>query len=94
MVKIRHDGRAAGLKFLQHFKFHQTRATYGTWLMSICLEVASVKASIEFVMRAMFHKDERATFGYVKFIENTKTKIEVANAFSNAFLGAKEHLAK
>lgn len=87
MVDLRRTGRAAGLKFLQKFKFHQTRATYGTWLMSICLKAASVKAAIEFVKRAMHHKHEATTFGYVTFIENTQAKIKVANAFTDAFLG-------
>jgi integrase len=92
MVELRLNGMAAGLKFLQRFKFHQTRATYGTWLMSICLKVASVKASIEFVKRAMHHKNESTTFGYITFIEHTNAKIEVANAFTEAFLGIKNRL--
>lgn len=94
MVELRRNGMAAGLKFLQRFKFHQTRATYGTWLMSICLKAASVKASIEFVKRAMHHKNEATTFGYITFIEHTKAKIEVANAFAEAFLGIKTRLAE
>lgn len=63
MVNLRRTGQAAGLKFLQKFKFHQTRATYGTWLISICLENASTKAAIEFVKRAMHHKNEATTCG-------------------------------
>jgi hypothetical protein len=60
--------------------------------MSICLKVASVKASIEFVKRAMHHKNESTTFGYITFIEHTNAKIEVANAFTEAFLGIKNRL--
>lgn len=87
MVDFRRAGQASGLKFMQKFKFHQTRATYGTWLMSICLENGTPKAAIEFVKRAMHHKDEATTFGYITFIEHTQAKIEVANAFTEAFLG-------
>lgn len=87
MVTLRRAGQAAGLKFLQDFKFHQSRATFGTWLMSICLEIGTVKAAIEFVKGALLHKDERDTYRYVTFIEQTKTKIEMANAFTRAFLG-------
>ncbi|MDD5175291.1 MAG: site-specific integrase [Sterolibacterium sp.] len=94
MVELRRHGRAAGLKFLQKFKFHQTRATYGTWLMSICLKVSSVKASIEFVKRSMHHKNEATTFGYITFIEHTQAKIDVANAFTEAFLGIKNRLTE
>lgn len=92
MVDLRRARQAANLKFLQNFKFHQTRATFGTWLMSICLKVTSVKAAIEFVRRAMHHKHEATTFGYIRFIEHTKAKIEVANAFTEAFLGIKTRL--
>ena len=92
MVDLRRKGQVAGLKFLQKFKFHQTRATYGTWLASICLEIASVKAAIEFVKRAMHHKNESSTFAYITFIEHTKSKIEVANAFTEAFLGLQTRL--
>lgn len=94
IVTLRRSGQEAGLKFLQTFKFHQTRATYGTWLASICLENASVKAAIEFVKRAMHHKSESTTFGYITFIEHTEAKIEVANAFTQAFLGLQTRITK
>ena len=94
MVRLRKAGQASGLKFLQKFKFHQTRATYGTWLASICLENASVKAAIEFVKRAMHHKNESTTFGYITFIEHTEAKIEVSNAFTEAFLGLQARLTE
>lgn len=92
MVDLRRAGQAAGLKFLQKFKFHQTRATFGTWVMSICLKTSSVKAAIEFVKRAMHHKNESTTFGYITFIEHTQAKIEVANSFTEAFLGLRTRL--
>ncbi len=91
MVNLRRSGRVEGLKFLKNFKFHQTRATFGTWLMSICLEKTPVKAAIEFVKRAMHHKNESTTFGYITFIEQTEAKIQVANAFTEAFLGLKNN---
>ncbi|HEY6898097.1 MAG TPA: tyrosine-type recombinase/integrase [Rhodocyclaceae bacterium] len=94
MVDLRRKGQAEGLKFLQKFKFHQTRATFGTWLMTICLKVTSVKASIEFVKRAMHHKHEATTFGYITFIEHTKAKIHVANDFTEVFLGLKTRLTE
>lgn len=87
MVDLRRKGILAGLKFLKNFKFHQARATYGTWLMSSCLKVASVKASIEFVKRAMHHKSESTTFLYITFLEHTKAKMEISNAFTESFLG-------
>jgi integrase len=92
MVKLRRKGLSSGLKFLTSFKFHQSRATFGTWLMSICLEVVSAKAAIEFVKRAMHHKNEATTFGYITFLEHTKAKVEMANDFSKAFFGLKNTL--
>ncbi|NSL53546.1 site-specific integrase [Uliginosibacterium aquaticum] len=87
MVDLRRQGICAGLKFLLRFHFHQTRATYGTWLMSISIGVGNVKAAIEFVRRAMHHRHESTTFRYITFIEHTKAKIEVASAFTLAFFG-------
>ena len=87
MVTLRQTALRAGLQFMQKFRFHQSRATYGTWLMTICLAKGNVKAAIEFVKGAMHHKNEATTFGYIKFIEHTKAKIEVANTFSEAFCG-------
>lgn len=92
MVNLRRAGQAAGLKYLQKFRFHQTRATYGTWLMSICLKAGSAKAAVEFVKRAMHHRHEATTFRYITFIEHTQAKIELANAFTEAFLGFKSKL--
>jgi len=92
MVDLRRTGQAVGLKFLQKFKFHQTRATYGTWLMKLCLEVSSVKAAIEFVKNAMFHKHESTTFGYVTFNERTKESIAIEKAFAESFMGLSTRL--
>ena len=94
MVELRRSATGAGLKFMQRFKFHQTRATYGTWLMSISLKVASVKAAIEFVKRAMHHRHEATTFRYITFIEHTQAKIEIANAFTRAFLGISSRIGE
>lgn len=87
MVDLRRSATHAGLKFMRDFHFHQTRATFGTWLITIALSTTSVKSAIEFVRSAMHHKHESTTMRYITFLEHTKTKIAVANAFSEAFLG-------
>lgn len=87
MVEFRRSGARLGLKYLSDFHFHQTRATFGTWLMSIALDATTVKAALEFVRDAMMHKHESTTMRYIRFIEHTKAKIEVANAFTKAFAG-------
>ncbi|MBU6264006.1 MAG: site-specific integrase [Actinomycetales bacterium] len=87
MVILRHKARSAGLKFMDRFHFHQTRATYGTQLMKTLLPMGNLQAALEFVRNAMFHKEVSTTMKYIKFIEHTKRKIEVANAYTQVFLG-------
>jgi hypothetical protein len=41
------------MRFMGNFKFHQTRATFGTWMMEVALRVASTKAAVAFVKDAM-----------------------------------------
>lgn len=87
MTDLRRRGLAAGMRFMASFKFHQTRATFGTWLMEVALRVAGTKAAVAFVKDAMLHKDEKTTFLYVRFHEQTPVKVAVANEFSTVFSG-------
>lgn len=87
MTDLRRDAIRAGLRFMQRFKFHETRATYGTWLMKLALAVSTVPAAIEFVKNAMLHKHEATTMRYVKFLEVTKGKQEASAAFAELFTG-------
>lgn len=88
MVDLRVKAAAAGMKFAENFHFHMTRATFGTWLTSLLLERGyNVKAVLTFVSDAMLHKDIETTLKYIKFVEQTPIKIEVANEFTRAFLG-------
>ena len=87
MTDLRRSAFKAGLKFMQFFHFHQTRATYGTWIMTIALTKVDQKAAIEFVRNAMLHKNEATTMRYITFLGQTKTKIEVGNIFTQAFCG-------
>jgi len=87
MTDLRRRALGAGMRFMGSFKFHQTRATFGTWLMEVALRVAGTKAAVAFVKDAMLHKDERTTFLYVRFHERTPVKAAVANEFSAIFSG-------
>lgn len=87
MTDLRRRALAAGMRFMGSFKFHQTRATFGTWLMEVALRVAGTKAAVAFVKDAMLHKDEKTTFLYVRFHEQTPVKVAVANEFSAVFSG-------
>ena len=93
MVDLRRAAVGAGLKFMRDFHFHMTRATFGTWLTSTLLEKSyDVKAVLAFVSDAMLHKDTETTLRYIKFVEQTPIKIEVANEFTEVFLGLRTRL--
>jgi integrase len=95
MVDLRRDATAAGHKFAQHFHFHMTRATFGTWLTSLLLEKGhNVKAVLTFVSDAMLHKDLETTLKYISFVEQTPIKIDVANEFTQTFLGLSSRLGQ
>lgn len=87
MTDLRRRALDAGMRFMERFKFHQTRATFGTWLMGVALRVAGTKAAVAFVKDAMLHKDEKTTFLYVRFHEEAPVKAAVANEFSAVFSG-------
>nr|WP_307729932.1 tyrosine-type recombinase/integrase [Massilia phyllostachyos] len=87
MTDLRRLASNAGLRFMNSFKFHQTRATFGTWLMGVALKATSAKAAVSFVRDAMLHKDEKTTFLYVRFLEREPLKAEVSNQFSAIFSG-------
>jgi len=93
MVDLRRKAFDAGMKFAKHFHFHMTRATFGTWLTSTLLEHGyNAKAVLTFVCDAMLHKDMETTLRYIKFLEETDIKIEVANEFTQSFLGLRTRL--
>lgn len=87
MTDLRRRAISRGLLFMNNFKFHQTRATYGTLLMEISLKASNTKAAIAFVRDAMFHKHESMTLRYVRFIENNPIKQNISKEFSQIFSG-------
>jgi integrase len=93
MVDLRRRAVDAGLNFGKHFHFHMTRATFGTWLTATLLERGfNVKAVLTFVCDAMLHKDIETTLRYIKFVQQTPIRIQVANEFTQAFLGLSTRL--
>jgi integrase len=87
MTDLRRRAIHAGLRFMASFRFHQTRATFGTWLMEVALRMLPVKAAVAFVRDAMLHKDEKTTFLYVRFNQEEPIKVNMSNEFSAAFSG-------
>ena len=78
----------AGLDQFRDFKFHQTRATFGTQLMRLAMSaLPSQVDAIVFVRDAMLHKDEATTWKYVKFIEKEPVKEALSDEFFNLYVG-------
>lgn len=87
MTDLRRRSVAARLHFMETFKFHQTRCTYGTWLMELALRVTDEASAVAFVRDAMLHKDESVTLRYVRFNQQAPVKAAMANEFTTAFAG-------
>jgi len=94
MSKFRKMADKNGLSFINQLKFHQTRATFGTWLMETALRVGDAISAIAFVRDAMLHKHESTTLKYVKFLSDSKMKHAAADAFSEVFSGVKSMIKK
>lgn len=85
----------SGLSQFKYFKFHQTRATFGTHLMIIALDLLDSKVhALSFVCDAMLHKSESTTWKYIDFIEKAPVKEKLASEFFNLFTGNTEDTEK
>lgn len=84
MCRLRKKAADTGLA---HFKFHQTRATFGTAVAEIALATGNPNP-VEVVRDALLHKDEATSLKYIKFVRDTRTKSALGDEFSRAFMGA------
>ncbi|KRB75754.1 site-specific integrase [Noviherbaspirillum sp. Root189] len=87
MTDLRRRSLNAGMCFMRNFKFHQTRATFGTMAMGKVMEVANTQTAVAIVRDLMLHRDEKVTMQYVRFNEESPVKTELANVFSAIFSG-------
>lgn len=90
VLEMRQRAVTAGLAFLERFRFHQTRATFGTWLMELLLQYGAKTEATRIVRDAMLHKSEQTTLGYIAFLEDTRAKGRAAAAFNEAFTGLRD----
>lgn len=89
--KLRKDCVKFGMRFMKNFIFHQSRATFGTWLtQELLLARLDTVTVLSEVKSALFHKYESTTWRYIKFLEATKAKIEAAAKFNELFTGIKD----
>lgn len=87
MHMLRKKAVAAGISMAEGFWFHQTRATFGTELARIALKYCNVPEAISIVREALLQRSEEAALHYIRFVEKTPIKIEMANEFTRSFLG-------
>nr|WP_198984251.1 site-specific integrase [Herbaspirillum sp. ASV7] len=89
--ELREKCCSIGMRFMRNFIFHECRATFGTWLARELIMTGLDTSTVMLELKsAMFHADERTTWRYIKFLEVTKAKIEIADKFNELFTGIKK----
>ncbi|MBG8558317.1 site-specific integrase [Pseudomonas qingdaonensis] len=87
MHKLRKSGRANGIKELSDFRFHQTRCTFATELARLSISAGGSLHAVAIVKEALLHLHESTSLKYIRFVEKTPIKQDMANMFSRAFMG-------
>lgn len=91
MSELRKKLVEGGLGEFSRLKFHQSRATFGTQLMRLCMEtVGNNDDAVVFVRDAMLHKDESTTWKYIRFLKNEPMKEKLSDEFFAFFSGQKD----
>lgn len=88
---LRKIGIAHGIAVFRHLHFHQTRCTFATELARLAIRIGGALYAIAIVKEALLHKDEATSLKYIRFVEKTPIKIEMANIFTREFLGVVRH---
>jgi integrase len=91
MHTLRKIGIAHSITILRHLHFHQTRCTFATELARLAIRTGSAINAIAIVKEALLHKNEATSLKYIRFVEKTPIKVEMANVFTQEFLGIVRH---
>ncbi|QGW99148.1 MULTISPECIES: tyrosine-type recombinase/integrase [Aeromonas] len=92
MSELRKKLVKEGLGEFERLKFHQSRASFGTELMRLCMSTVShTDDAIAFVRDAMFHKSETTTWKYIRFVQNEPIKEKLSDEFFDFFSGRAAH---
>lgn len=86
MLRLRRVGVEKGLQ-VNDFSFHQSRATFATAVAEIAIKMGGAINAVALVRELLLHKDEATSLRYIKFVEKTPIKAELANEFTRLFLG-------
>lgn len=74
--------------WIAEFNFHQTRATYATLMARYAMDRMDVMTAVAVVREQLLHRDDATTLKYIKFIQSSDMKIELAEEFSRIFYAA------
>jgi integrase len=91
MHTLRKAGLAHGITAFRDLHFHQTRCTFATELARLAIRTGGALNAIAIVKEALLHKDEATSLKYIRFVEKTPIKIEMADNFTREFLGVVRH---
>lgn len=70
-----------------NFRFHDSRATFGTVVAEIAVRKGKSVNAISMVKDLLLQKDEASAMKYIKFVEKKPIKAELANQFTKEFFG-------
>lgn len=87
MSRLRNTGKKLGIRSLDNFHFHRTRATFATELTRIAIQFMPIGDAIQFVRECCLHKDDSTTMRYIKFLDSNVAMSKAADAFTKAFMG-------
>ncbi len=94
LAKLRKRLRANGYKDYDQLKFHQSRASFGTWQVSRMLEQGhDPKTILNYVRGAMLHKNTKTTWDYITFAQYNPMKEALNDGFFAFFSGEDGFLA-
>jgi integrase len=91
MHSLRKMGIIHGIAAFRNLHFHQTRCTFATELARLAIRTGGALNAIAIIKEALLHKNEATSLRYVRFVEKTPIKIEMANVFTREFLGSVRH---
>ena len=95
IAKLRKKLTESGHGEFERLKFHQSRASFGTWTVSRLLkEGMDPKTVLTFVRDAMLHKRESTTWTYITFVQYSPMKEKLSNEFFEFFSKYEDTLNK
>jgi len=71
---------------MNEFKFHRTRATFGTNTARLFLKHLKVADALALLRDLMLHSDVATTLKYVKFIETGDLISSLADEYTRSYL--------